>query len=106
MGYSTDPKVRRRAGVMLSDLRGIRRDVDELLAFFLDEMNYTVSPNYDGQDVKSYRVDWNSVELINFLQSKAKYLSENLLNDDVPHHDGLVVLLSCHGMEDRIWTSD
>jgi len=47
---------------------------------------------------------WTHQELKIFFESNAKYLSENIKSGK--HYDGLIVVISCHGMEHHIVTSN
>merc|ERR1712157_5291 len=107
--YSTDHRDRKRAGVMLSDLRGIRKDIANVVEYFHGELRYDIYPNYHGQNEENYKVNWKRDELIQLLQRQSTILQQNLENEDITDpskYDGLIVLISCHGMEDRVWTSD
>eukprot|EP01083_Nonionella_stella_P081927 225971_1 len=83
---------------ILPDLHGIEVDVRHLFELFGHRLNYTFFPNYD---LKNIKVRWSKKEIINLLHEKAIELSQNL---DV--FDGLVVILTGHGLDECIATSD
>jgi len=100
--YSDNPSHRKRAGVVLNDLSGIQRDIDNAISLFRDHFQYEIFPKYDH-----HKVRWQHDELISFLEKQATALQHNLTEcHDINPFDAVIVLLSCHGMEDRIWTTD
>ena len=93
------------------DLKGVRIDIDNIIKFFgQDGLNYDIYPStYYDETVDNYKAIWNEVELKEFLQSKAHELENNLNDNDEEspdRYDGLLVFVSCHGLEGYIVTSD
>eukprot|EP01084_Bolivina_argentea_P123873 219506_1 len=76
-------------------------DIKNLYRLFGDNyLNYTIYPNYNLEE-QAVKINWTQAEVINFLTEKASLLENNL-----PFFDGLIVVISCHGLNDHICTSD
>ena len=79
---------------------GVRRDIDNSINVFGNTFKYDVFPQeYEGQNVNNYRAYWLKKDLIQFLERKAMDL-------DSLSYDGLIALISCHGIDEHILTSD
>eukprot|EP01083_Nonionella_stella_P143525 446287_1 len=96
--YDPDPPNPEVINGGLSDLYGIDKDVRNLFGLFRDQMHYTFFPNHDLSTIK---MQWSKEEIMNLLHEKAIELSQNL-----NIFDGLVVIMSGHGMDECILTSD
>eukprot|EP01083_Nonionella_stella_P243872 849367_1 len=96
--YDPDPPNPEVINGGLSDLYGIDKDVRNLFGLFRDQMHYTFFPNHDLSTIK---MQWSKEEIMNLLHEKAIELSQNL---NIFH--GLVVIMSGHGMDECILTSD
>ena len=69
--------------------------------FFGVTLNYEMIPKYDTD--KQIKTRWTKKEIIQLLKKNAKYLDESVKNNK---HDSLIVIISCHGIQDHIVTSD
>ena len=84
---------------------GIKRDIDNSIKLFKDVFKYDIFPKqYDGQDLNSYKAYWSKGELIKFLIERSSDLDQS-------SYDGLIALISGHGiggkdMAEKILTSD
>ena len=84
------------------------------LKLFYNKLNYTVHPNYSKCNVNNYKAYWTQDEFMQFLRKIADDLERNVVQYDkhgtITHneegYDGLVMLISCHGIQDYIITSD
>ena len=75
-------------------------DVGNLVQLFdADAYNYAIHRSH--QDNKQFRLKWKEQELIDFLKEKAAFFDSN-----VDKFDGLMVVISCHGLRDYVCTSD
>ena len=94
----------------MTDLDGIRVDIDKIIEVFgRNKLNYTIYPNYYDQNGNNHKAYWTENELVQFLKEKAEKLSNNLeMNelDSLNRYDALLVIISCHGMERYVLTSD
>merc|ERR1719361_2244957 len=96
-----------RMDFTLCDLsNAIRIDMENVTHFCGGNLNYDVFPRYDDDGGLACRVNWNKTDLITFLKRMAMNLQQNLLNENIPSYDGLIVFFSCHGLKDAIYTSD
>eukprot|EP01083_Nonionella_stella_P276802 940870_1 len=77
------------------DLGGIDVDSRHVTELFGDKLNYDVFP-------KQLKVQWTLNEMMEFLKDKADSLESNVNTV----YDGLLVVLSCHGVTDNVVTSD
>ena len=105
--YETKPK-KPEINAYLKDLdEGVRRDIDNIRNLFDQELNYDIYPHYEDDDINTYKASWKKVELVQFLREKADDLEDNLTDENAKKiYDGLIVFVSCHGMEQHIITSD
>ena len=97
----------------LRDLDGIRVDIDNSIHLFKQKLKYKVYPDYSNQTIDDYKAYWTQNDLIKLLEDKADELEENLKHDpdgskesESSKYDGLIVEISCHGMDNDIITSD
>eukprot|EP01083_Nonionella_stella_P012109 34365_1 len=82
----------------LNNLDGIEKDIQNLHKLFGPKyLNYTIYPEYNLNE--ALKVYWTQDEIIDFLNEKATYL-ENHLDE----FDGLIVVISGHGMKGFICT--
>eukprot|EP01083_Nonionella_stella_P246836 856498_1 len=81
------------------DLYGIDIDIKNIVSLFQDTFNFAVFPKYKNmQQIRQY---WRKKDIIDLLETQSKHLAHN-----IDHYDGLIVIISCHGMDDCIVTSD
>eukprot|EP01084_Bolivina_argentea_P246493 412516_1 len=82
---------------LLDDL-DVDKDIQNLYTLFgPDNLGYTIYPKYD---IKAPRIHWKQDEIIHLLKQKAEEFDK--LND----FDGLIVVISSHGVSNNICTSD
>ncbi len=94
-------------GGYLSELPGIEHDIENMVHLFHDELGFDVYPSEYLDDIKnafSVKQHWTETELNNFLVERAKYLANNINNNK--KYDGLIVVISSHGIPGYICTSD
>ena len=108
--YDKNP-INRSISENLRDLDGVRIDIDDTINLFGQKgLRYDIFPTeYHGQDKYSYKSYWDESELLDFLKKKADDLEQNLQKNDEgspDRYDGLLVMISCHGLEGHIITSD
>eukprot|EP01084_Bolivina_argentea_P116320 206699_1 len=84
---------------MLTDLNGLEYDIKNMTELFGEYLHYDIYPN--DEQIKTY---WTEQQLKYFLQENAKYLQDNIGKNK--NYDGLIVVISCHGIQDYIMTSD
>ena len=101
----------RNIGGRLKNLDGIRVDLKNVVNLFgNDTLRYEIYPQrYYAENINNYKAYWNEQELIDFLKMKADDLETNLHFQDKTsskRYDGLLVIISCHGLERCILTSD
>eukprot|EP01084_Bolivina_argentea_P080747 146252_1 len=90
-----------------ADLKGIGVDIENVIQTFgKSGLNYDIFPDYSCNNINSYRTRWTQDELINFFKSQANKLEYNLNHATNHSYDGLVVVISCHGVERYIISSD
>ena len=101
----------RNIGGRLKNLHGIRVDIEKVIKLFgKDKLKYDIHPSkYYEENVDNYKAYWDEDELIDFLKAKSDKLESNLythMNDKKNQYDGLMVIISCHGLKGCILTSD
>ena len=83
----------------------VKNDMLNVMKLFGEQLGYDVYPQYNRTDLKkqngNVKLHWTKNEVINLLTDRAQFLRQNL---DV--HDGLVLMMSCHGMNGSIISSD
>ena len=83
----------------------VKNDLVNVMKLFGEQLGYDVYPQY-GQaqllgQADSVKLHWTRDQIIDLLEEKAKFLVEHR------HiHDGLVVVISCHGINGSIISSD
>merc|ERR1712228_961046 len=85
----------------MEDLDGIEHDFDHIQDLFANRLQYEMYPKLVENE---YKMVWNEQQLKAFFESKALYLSQNI--DVGKKFDGLVLIISSHGIPDYIVTSD
>ncbi len=114
--------------ITFSDL-DVHVDLQRLIELF-GHLKYAVFPDYNynynavtidqtgdsprneemltvGLNYKSHtKLKWTENELIDFLKDKAKDLEDNIKLNHESSYDGLIVIISCHGLKNHIITSD
>eukprot|EP01084_Bolivina_argentea_P222533 376641_1 len=81
----------------LFDTLDLGIDIENVAELFQNTLNYQLYPPFINRN--NIKLKWNQKELIKFLFEKAKQFDES-------NHDGLIVVLTGHGMKDYIITSD
>eukprot|EP01084_Bolivina_argentea_P067119 122318_1 len=77
----------------------VERDMEHLAQLF-NLLNYKMIPNITDQ----FQITWTEQEIINYFRNE---IGKELFDDDKQlKYDGLFVILSCHGVENKIITSD
>eukprot|EP01084_Bolivina_argentea_P005685 10726_1 len=89
----------------LPDLDGIDRDIKHMVHLFHDQLNYDIYPSTYLEAIKNEKGNpkqhWTEKELKDFLTDRAHYLERN-----IEIYDGLIVIVSGHGIRGNICTSD
>eukprot|EP01084_Bolivina_argentea_P274001 466869_1 len=83
--------------LVLDDLP-VENTIEQLHILFGDTLNYSIFPSY--KDVKNIKLHWTQSEIIAVLQEQAVKFNETNT------FDGLIVIISSHGIRDYICTSD
>eukprot|EP01084_Bolivina_argentea_P103173 184831_1 len=82
-------------------------DINNLSLLFKDTLKYDCVPNDENNYTKIY---WTQNEIINFLKQKAQIFANNVKsnndNENKKNYDGLIVVVSGHGMDNKLITSD
>eukprot|EP01084_Bolivina_argentea_P261195 441297_1 len=82
-----------------------QQDAENMLKLFHDKLNYDVFPyNIDTDGNRYFESNWKANDLTEFLEEKANYLEANI--NDGKRYDGLIVIISCHGIDQYICTSE
>jgi len=100
--YDKKPKAPEFDGYV-ADLIGLEFDLCNTDGLFGDKLNYDCFPNYDLAQPK---MAWTKAEVVEFLDERAAALEANLRSDSAVKYDGLVVVISGHGINQQIITSD
>ena len=79
----------------------INNDIKTIVNLFGVRLNYKIFPKYNAD--KSIKKRWSKKEVFELLKKRAKYLDESVKNNE---HDSLIVIISSHGIQDHILTSD
>ena len=111
--YKKDPTADdiKSIGGKLNDLDGVRLDLKNAINLFgKDTLQYDIYPKiYQDQHVGNFKAYWDEQELIDFMKQKSEDLENNLVRFEetsTNRYDGLLVIISCHGLEGCILTSD
>eukprot|EP01084_Bolivina_argentea_P081021 146736_1 len=99
IGYYDENPIHPDIDGILNDLDGIDVDITNVAKLFKDKMNYDLHPAYDMN--KTIRVYWTKQQLIDLLCENSTILANN-----IDMYDGLIVIISSHGMDKCILTSD
>lgn len=100
--YESNPKNSALAASMTFDnLESIHNDIRNLVKLFGTALNYTISPQYDLNNV--IKTHWTEQEIITLLKKRAHELEQGVKQQ---LYDALIVVISCHGIQDHIVTSD
>ena len=84
----------------LQDLTAIDKDIKNIQQLFGDTFNYRVMPFHDNDNIKTH---WTKSEVMDLLEGQAAYLDKAIEGNS---HDGLIVIISSHGIRGHIVTSD
>ena len=105
---------RRKVGGILRDLDGIDNDIKQVVELFRFRLNYDVFPEYDIN--KYIKQRWNKKEIDDLLEKQAQIFEDNVVeyakngkpieSDRSKCYDGLIVMISCHGIQGQIVSSD
>ena len=103
---------RDRVGGRFRNLDGIDVDIKNVVNLFEKVFNYQMFPEYDiNEYIQQY---WTKQQIMNLLTKQAEDLKTNVIIYDsngkliknVDGYDGLIVIISCHGIKDYIISSD
>ena len=80
-----------------------------MVKLFGETLNYEIYPKYDIMDHIKQR--WTQTEIMDLLKKQANDLEDNVFeydkNDNINNgYDGLIVIISCHGIKNYIISSD
>eukprot|EP01084_Bolivina_argentea_P284903 488410_1 len=86
----------------VQDLNGVEFDVLNVIKLFKELLNYQCFPKYEEYP-KLYgnSITWTKKQLMDLLTRRAIHLNEN-----IKRYDGLLVVISSHGWNQQIITSD
>eukprot|EP01084_Bolivina_argentea_P095916 172421_1 len=87
----------------LKNLLDIHLDIENTEKLYHDILNYDIFSNLYEEN-ESYQIEWKHNELTTFFKQKAVYLNQNIQTGR--RYDGLVVIVSGHGISGNILTSD
>merc|ERR1712130_353064 len=85
----------------LDNLYGIHHDFDHIQDLFGRRLQYDIYPKLNENE---YKMIWNEKELKVFFEENALHLSQNI--DSGKKFDGLILIISSHGIPDYIVSSD
>eukprot|EP01084_Bolivina_argentea_P317695 550857_1 len=88
----------------VNDLDGVIFDIKNVVDLFEETLNYTVMGAYNSD--KSEKMFFTEKEVMDLLQNSAEILENNLLQNNTNKFDALIVILSGHGWDQSIVTSD
>ena len=80
--------------------------MDHAYQLFARKLKYDVFPDYSLTDATSHNVRWARDQLAEFLDAKAAELEQSIRRGDADSYDGLVVLISGHGLKSHVCCSD
>ena len=94
-----------------SNLNGVKYDIQNIVQLFGDLFKYEISPEYNiKEDIKQY---WTQEEIMNLFRAEAEILEDNVVEHKAEEksvnnndYDGLIVIISGHGVENYIVSSD
>eukprot|EP01084_Bolivina_argentea_P284904 488411_1 len=96
----------------VQDLNGVEFDVLNVIKLFKELLNYQCFPKYEEYP-KLYgnSITWTKKQLMDLLTRRAIHLNENIYDNENPsnvngRYDGLVFIISAHGWNANIITSD
>eukprot|EP01084_Bolivina_argentea_P232502 391856_1 len=99
--YDKHPKNSEVSGYIFNDLNAIDIDIRNIVQFFGGILKYKILPKYNiKRKIKTY---WKKKEVINLLKKQGKYLDQAVRKNK---HDALIVIVSGHGVQGNIITSD
>eukprot|EP01084_Bolivina_argentea_P176365 305223_1 len=85
------------------NLQGIELDIENMRALFKEILNYQCYTFYYDNDPQYPKVELEKKEIVEFMKEKAKILAHNVA---LGKCDGLLVVVSGHGYNGNIITSD
>eukprot|EP01084_Bolivina_argentea_P258233 435274_1 len=91
------------------DLNGIEHDITNITGLFRDRLNYQCFPEYKDNDDQPPKTEWTKKEITELLEKQALDLSENIIDPNNPDdggYDSLLFVISGHGYDGNIITSD
>ena len=92
------------------NLDGIENDIKNVIGTFSDTFDFNVLPEYDVN--ARIKIRWSLKEIMDLFNYQAQILEDNIVELDdngviiKDGFDGLVVIVSCHGIRNYIITSD
>eukprot|EP01084_Bolivina_argentea_P209653 357074_1 len=102
--YETDEDVKNPEINSVNDLEAVILDIKNVVHLFDEILNYTVIGAYNSD--KSEKMFFTEKDVMNLLQYSAEILKSNLLQKNINKFDALIVILSGHGWDQSIVTSD
>ena len=103
--YEQNPESPEFEGAV-TDLDGILIDIENSVDLFANQLNYDIFPNYARESSDIWKQYWTQDEIMELLQEKAMDLDNNLNDENAKHYDALILIISCHGIDNHIITSD
>eukprot|EP01084_Bolivina_argentea_P190810 327787_1 len=91
------------------DLDYVDIDIKNLVSLFRDKLGYHVVPKYNEDPITNQiipKLDWTLNEIITLLREQAAELARNLSSNDANKYDGLIAIVSGHGLAHHLITSD
>ena len=101
-GYEHHPKAPELKG-FVPDLDGLEHDLRNSVRLFGEKLQYDCFPQYELEHPKMM---WTKSELEQFLEERAAALEQSLQPESPNKYDGLICVISGHGMDQQIITSD
>ena len=84
------------------NLKGVDHDLSNTLRLFKDRLQYDCFPTYNLAQPK---MRWTKTELEELLVERANALEQNLVSAEGSNkYDGLICVVSCHGIEGQLIT--
>jgi len=85
------------------DLVGLEHDINGTLRVFRKRLKFECFPHYNK---KAPKLRWTKAELEAFIEERAAVFEANLRSDSAEKYDALICVVSCHGMNRSLITSD
>eukprot|EP01084_Bolivina_argentea_P058164 106214_1 len=101
--YFDPPPENAELDAYCADLNGLELDIANLRGLFKEILNYQCYTFYYDNDPRYPKLSLEKKQILKFMKEKAKSLAYNI---ELKKCDGLVVVISGHGYEGNIITSD